>query len=322
MKKNILTSAILILAMSFMVGCSSDDNTVTPPGGPGGGPDPGNEPNPEPTEMVVHQYQHKLLVEDITSTSCVWCPLASFTTEELAKSEFSDKIISIAVHGDFDTRNGKDPFVIPGMKDLMSALQLKGWPFVAFNRNTEITGTAFQSFIPKRKTNANDPAQYVFDPAIFTSFYTKYNLIADSSPIGIKIESELNQTSGMVNFSLKFGKDLNKELKYVVYIIEDGLVHQQANASTLYGNINATPRFEPNFVHNQVVRATNNFLGETIAETESVTTNEFKVSKELSYEIENMENVSVVVAILDKDGNVLNAQIASANATQDYQIIE
>jgi len=302
MKKNFFTSAILVLAMSFMVGCSSDDST------------PGNEVEDPKGQL----FKQKILVEDITSASCVWCPLASFTTEELAKSEYDDRIISVAVHGDFNTQLVKDPFVLPGMTKLMSAVELGGWPFVAWNRDLDIKGTEFQGFIPKRK-NESGEIQYTFDANLFKNFYTKYSLFSESSPIGIKIESDLTVSGGKVDVSLKFGQDINQELKYVIYIIEDGLVFQQANASTLYGNNSGSARWEMNFVHNQVVRATNNFLGDPIAEGEAVTTNELKVSADLTYTVKNLENVSVVVAVLGEDGSVLNAQKSKANTTQDYE---
>ncbi|WP_353118516.1 Omp28-related outer membrane protein [Myroides odoratus] len=325
MRKKILHSAILVLAMAFMVGCSSDDSSTNGGGGNPGGGNPGGGDNGGGDngggdngggDPAVYQYAQKILVEDITSASCVWCPLATFTTEELAKSEFNDKIISVAAHDDFNPNLVRDPFVLPGINDLVRAVKLTGYPFVAWNRNTTIKGTAFQSFIPERQSG------YVFDANLFATFHTKYNLFKNSSPIGIKIESDLTTTSGNVRVSLKFGENLNQDLKYVVYIIEDGLKFQQANVSSLYGNNTGQGRWEMDFIHNQVVRATNNFLGEAIAAGESVTTNEFKTTSNLSYTVANLENVSVVVAILDKNGIVLNAQKAKANTTQDYQIVK
>ena len=72
------------------------------------------------------------------------------------------------------------------------------------------------------------------------------------------------------------------------------------------------------FVHDHVVRATNNFLGEAIAAGQT-TANEFKATSDLTYETKDLSKVSVVVAVLDKDGNIVNAQKAKANTTQDYE---
>lgn len=304
--------------------CSKDDNSTPQKPNPDPtnptNPDDPNNPNPEKT----YYYKQKILVEDITSASCVWCPLASFTTEELAKTEYADKLITIGIHDDYDPSIIKDPFVIPGLNNLVLNIiksQPKfGYPFISWNRDYQIAGGDFQYFIPKVKTGT--VTQYTLDLALFKEFYTEFNLIAPNSPIGIKINSTLEKANGKVTFSLKFAQDLNQELKYVVYVLEDNLKFQQANRSTLYGNTAGTPRWEMNFIHNHVVRATNNFLGDAIDAKESVKDKEFTHSVDLSYTLDNITNASVVVAILDKNGKVLNAQIAKANATQDYEIVK
>lgn len=306
-RKKLLKFAVILSLVTAFTSCSKDDNST--------GKD--NDNNQNSGEV---QFKQKVLLEDITSASCVWCPLATFTTEELAKSTYNDKIISIGVHDEFDPKLVKDPFVLPGVRSLVSALKLRGYPFMAWNRNTTIDGSEFQNFIPKVKTD--NGIQYALDLDLFKEFYTQNNLIAKSSPIGIKIVSKLEKTNGKVTFSLKFAQDLNQELKYVVYILEDNLKFQQANASTLYGNTTGQGRWEMNFIHNHVVRATNNFLGEAIDAKESVKNKEFTHSIDLNYTLEDTANASVVVAILNKEGKVLNAQIAKANAAQDYEIVK
>lgn len=301
-KKKLLPVLLFGIASLGFVGCSSSDDS---------------EPQSTEVDFTKGDFKQKVLIEDVTSASCVWCPLGSFTIEELEKSEYKDKVIGVGVHGDFNPQSVKDPFVLPGINNLMKAVNLKGWPHLSFNRNSAIAGTAFQSFIPKR--NNGTETQYTFDATLFKNFYTKNKLFNEGgSPIGIKIESNLAATSGKVNVSLKFSQNINQELKYLVYILEDGLVFQQANASTLYGNTTGQPRWEMNFVHDHVVRATNNFLGETIAAGQT-TANEFKASADLTYKTEDLSKVSVVVAVLDKDGNIVNAQKAKANTTQDYE---
>lgn len=302
-KKKFLPVLLFGIASLGFVGCSDSDDST--------------EPQNTEVDFTKGDFKQKVLVEDVTSASCVWCPLGSFTIEELEKSEYKDKVIGVGVHGDFNPQSVKDPFVLPGINDLMKAVNLKGWPHLSFNRNSTIAGTAFQTFIPKRSNEG--VVQYTFDANLFKNFYTKNKLINESSPIGIKIESNLAATSGKVDVSLKFSQNINQELKYLVYVIEDGLLFQQANASTLYGNNSGQPRWEMNFVHDHVVRATNNFLGEAIAAGQTTSANEFKASANLTYTVKDLSKASVVVAVLDKDGNVLNAQKAKANTTQDYE---
>jgi len=243
----------------------------------------------------------------------MWCPLGTVAIEGLEGSDYKDRVIGIGVHGDFNPNSIKDPFVLPGMTNLMKAIKLKGWPHLSFNRSTTIPGTGFQSFIPQTASGV-----YTFSATQFETFQKKYKLLNEGSPIGIKIESNLAATSGKVDVSLKFSQNISQELKYVVYLLEDGLVFQQANATAMFGNNSGEPAWSMNFVHDHVVRATNNFLGETIAAGQT-TANEFKATANLTYKTEDLSKVSVVVAVLDKDGNVVNAQKTKANTTQDYE---
>lgn len=301
LKRNLFGVFLLSISSLVLTNCSDSD-------------EPTESQNTE-VDLSKGEYKHKILVEDITSASCVWCPLGTIAIEGLEKSEYKDKVIGVGVHGDFDVRNVKDPFVLPGMKNLMQALALEGWPHLSFNRNTTIAGTAFQSFIPETAFGI-----YTFSPTLFQTFQTKNTLIKESSPIGIKIESNLGATEGKVNLSLKFSQNINKNLKYVIYVLEDGLVFQQAKHVRLLGEQGNGGKWDMNFIHDHVVRATNNFLGDPIAADQSKTNNEFKTTSNLTYTIKDLAKASVVVAILDEDGNVLNAQKAKANTTQDYEI--
>ncbi|WLD23898.1 Omp28-related outer membrane protein [Flavobacterium dauae] len=299
-KKKFLPVLMFGIASLAFVGCSdSDDSTDT---------------QSTEVDFTKGDFKQKILVEDITSASCMWCPLGTVAIEGLENSEYKDRVIGVGVHGDYNAQMVKDPYVLSGMTKLMSALKLSGWPFVAFNRDTKIKGTAFQSFLSETASGV-----YTFSSANFEKFQKKYTLLNESSPIGIKIESNLAATSGKVNVSLKFSTNINQELKYVVYLLEDGLVFQQANATAMFGNNSGEPAWSNDYVHDHVVRATNNFLGEAIAAGQT-TTNEFKATAELTYDTVNLENASVVVAVLDKDGKVVNAQKAKANTTQDYEM--
>lgn len=299
-KKKFLPVLLFGIASLGFVGCSDSDDST--------------EPQNTEVDFTKGDYKQKVLIEDITSASCVWCPLGTIAIEGLENSDFKDRVIGVGVHGDFDVRNVKDPFVLPGLSRLTSALKMSGWPHLSFNRNTSIKGTDFQKFIPETSFGA-----YTFSPTEFDKFQKKHNLLNEGSPIGIKIESSLTAASGKVDVSLKFSQSINQELKYVVYILEDGLVFQQAQHNRLFGEQGNGGKWVMNFVHDHVVRATNNFLGESIAADQTKSSNEYKTSVSLSYELKDISNASVVVAVLDRDGNVLNAQKAKANVTQDYE---
>lgn len=297
--KKLLPVLLFGIASLGFVGCSSSDDS---------------EPQNTEVDFTKGDFKQKVLVEDITSVSCMWCPLGTIAIDGIEKSEYKDRVIGVGVHGDFNPSSLKDPYVLPGLNKLTSALKMSGWPHLSFDRNTAMKGTAFQSFLTQTAAGV-----YEFTPSKFETFQKNNKLLNEGSPIGIKIESNLAATSGKVDVSLKFSQNISQELKYVVYILEDGLVFAQANATAMYGNNTGNPAWAENFVHDHVVRATNNFLGETIAAGQT-TANEFKATANLTYKTEDLSKVSVVVAVLDKDGNVVNAQKAKANTTQDYQM--
>src|SRR5690606_11050741 len=168
--------------------------------------------------------------------------LATVAIDGLEKSEYKDVVIGVSAHGDFNAQMVKDPFIIPGLSDLQKAVKQNGsWPFVAFNRNTTIKGTAFQIFLTQTASGI-----YEVTPSKFETFQKNNKLLKEGSPIGIKIESNLTASSGKVDVSLKFSQNINQELKYVVYVLEDGLVFQQANATAMFGNNTGEPAWSPN----------------------------------------------------------------------------
>src|SRR5690606_24016019 len=273
-KKTFLPVLLFGIASLGFVGCSDSDDST--------------EPQNTEVDFTKGDYKQKVLIEDITSVSCMWSPLGTIAIEGLEKSEYKDRVIGVGVHGDFTPSSLKDPYVLPGLNKLTFALKMSGWPHLSFDRNTAMKGTAFQSFLTQTASGV-----YEFTPSKFETFQKKHNLLNEGSPIGIKIESSLTAANGKVYVSLKFSQSINQELKYVVYILEDGLVFAQANATAMFGNNTGNPAWAPNFVHDHVVRATNDFLGESIAADQTKSSNEYKTSVSLSYELKDISNASV-----------------------------
>ncbi|EHQ42436.1 Omp28-related outer membrane protein [Myroides odoratus] len=328
MRKKILQSAILILTMAFMVGCSSDDSSSTgggnpdggnPDGGNPGGENPGGE-NPggeNPGETGTTYYMKKVILEDYTSIGCVACPIGSFIIEGINESEYKDHIIPVSVHDHFQST--QDPFKISAVDTYARHMRVQYLPSLYWNRVS--TRWDYPEDLLAGRREGNDII-YFFDHNVFKDYINQSNHLKNNSTIGIKIASTLAQSSGEVSLNIKVGKDDNKNLKYLVYVLEDGLINKQANGTPLYGNTSGTPRWENNFNHDNVLRATNDILGTTITASDFSETNEFSKTVSLNYTAKNTANLKVVVAVLNDNGIVQNAQIAKANTTQDYQIVE
>jgi len=203
-------------------------------------------------EMVGENFKHRVLIEDFTGAWCVNCPRVTHTIEEELEPEHHDKFIAVALHND---DGGSDPFVFkPYEKQLHGILadkvhptpEFASYPFSPLNRQE----------MWKRDGQAYDVQQAL-------------DLVQESSPVGIRIDSDLDITegTGTVNVSFKFNQDYNEELKYIVYIVEDGLEYAQKNSTPFYGGGSEIE----DFVHNAVAKGIvgTDVLGTTIPANET-----------------------------------------------------
>lgn len=294
MNKNILLLGLTIL-LFFSCNKSDTEKTITPENPaaetPNSGNNNGDNNTPQPTSK---SFVHKQLLEYITGTWCSYCPSANEGVKQVkANKEFAEKSAIVAIHG---AKKYNDPMALSAINDklfpYMSSLPSNnftgGFPFTTINRWSRFYYTNVGTFFDKIR---EEP----------------------TADVGIKIESNLNQTGGDVSVSFRFNKDY-KELKYSIFITEDGFVSPQY---TKQGYIQ-------NYVHDNVLIAasgevTGNLLGDVQAGKE-ITKNNQKVSYKLR--TNNLSNVKVVVFVANNEGLVLNSQVADANKKVDYQYSE
>jgi len=182
--------------------------------------------------MVGTKFQHRVLIEDFTGAWCGWCPRVTFSIEELEKSN-GDKIVPVALHnGDkfaFSPHEGKlstalwEKFGIPSNQ--------RGYPFAVLNRSAEWEAASGNAM---KTTQALAMAK-------------------TDSEVGIKIASSLTETSGKINVSFKFADGIATDLKYIVYVVQDGVVLKQSNYTSNYGGKGN----KPDFVHNAIAKSLN-----------------------------------------------------------------
>lgn len=194
--------------------------------------------------MVGTKFQHKVLIEDFTGAWCGWCPRVTFSIEELEKAN-ADKFVPVALH------NG-DKMAFAPQSTLSTALWEKfgipsnqrGYPFAVLNRAEEWEAAS---------GNAMKPAQATA-------------LVKADSEVGIKISSNLADTSGKINVSFKFANGIATDLKYVVYVVQDGIVLKQSNYTTNFGGKGD----KPDFVHNAVAKAINGDVMGTVIPADKI----------------------------------------------------
>jgi hypothetical protein len=124
--------------------------------------------------------------------------------------------------------------------------------------------------------------------------------------------------NGNINLDVNVKFALNyTNLKLVVYLLEDELVHFQRNYTTYYDNVNPIT----NYVHNHVLRASmTDILGETISGNTSAGssfTKNFTIP--VPSNIANADNINFVAFLVGEDNIAINARASHANENQEFE---
>lgn len=244
---------------------------------------------PKTVNVVVNvedlYFKHKVLVEDFTGTWCGWCTRIIYALELIEAQ--THNVIPVAIHNN-------DEFDFAGRVPLEDHLGIGGaYPFAAINRTTIWSNPQHH--------NVSQPI----------------DKIQPQSPIGIKINSNLGANSGTIDVNFKFKETISGELKYAVYVVENGLIANQKNYNTdLYDGLEILS----NFTHNHTLRGVygniiGNDLGQAATEGLEVTLSNLAVN----YTVVDVTKLQVVVFLMAADGTVLNVQIADRNTEVDYE---
>ena len=234
-------------------------------------------------------FKTNVIVTDITGTWCQRCPRTAYKLAENEKK--TSQLITVAVHGPLDFG---DPFQYSKVNEYQSTFGVSGFPWALLNR--------------KQKWDEN---------------YSAITSIADiNSKVGLSIESSIEGTSLSVKVKVKFAEDLSSSnLKYVVLLLEDGLIADQSNwTGGDYGY--GTASVLKDFVHDNVLRKalTSSWLGETITSSSTKIGNVFE--KSFIYEIPsgyNKNKLEIVAMVVREDKSVINARHSDIGKTQSFE---
>lgn len=237
-------------------------------------------------DIASTYFKHKVLIEDFTGTWCGWCTRIMYAIELIEAQ--TQNTIPVAIHNN-------DEYDYAGRMPLENFLQIEGaYPFASINRTT--------IWMPLQHQRIDQPI----------------SMIQSMSPVGIKINSNLESNSGTVDLSFTFKEDISGELRFVIYILENGLI---ANQKNYYGNLYGGAETLTGFVHNHVLKGVyGNILGNSLGQA-ALTDSEITLSDlPVNYTSENVNNLQVVAFLIDAQGTVLNAQIANGNTEKDYEM--
>ena len=238
-------------------------------------------------------FVKRLLIEDYTGTWCGYCPRVAFAIEQVHLQ--TDNIVSVGIHrANSNTSSATyDPYNYDSSA-LEKLLKIAGYPKGMLNRNTQ-----WLSPEPNNISQAIALTQ------------------GDNPKLGLALTPAVSGGNLSLNVNVKFSGNFTG-LKLVVYVIENGLIHDQHNYTDFYNGDDIIA----NYTHNHVLRAClTPLLGEDVSDTETVVGNTFtkSFSASLPANVANAANVEFVAFIVDANGKALNVRKAAPGETQTFE---
>ena len=235
---------------------------------------------------ISGKFLKNVLIEDYTGTWCQYCPRVLHGIKQVQSEQL--RAYPVSIHR--SVASNPDPYDFPATP-LEQLIGVTGYPTAMLNRNVlwdnEISTTEVKNQI---KPNAN---------------------------LGIALNSTVSGGTINLNVNMKFLENFSN-LKLVVYVLEDGLLYNQVNATSFFGGQNPIINFE----HDHVLRAclTNLVVGDAITGTNAgaLVTRNFTVN--VPANISNVANMYFVAFVVDASGKAINVRGAAPNVTQTFQI--
>lgn len=248
--------------------------------------------NPYTTSCSFKAYEYgferqKRLVEQFTSTGCLYCPQGTSNIMEL--TQMRDDIAWVSIHEDL---GGPDPFTTEQTDSLDAYQGIDGYPEATFDRTAGFS-------------NANKVYAVISDlPASTMSNFLDY-ITVNPSWATVNVNSTFDPATRNAVITIDgdlapgYEELMGSDSKLTVYLTEDGLVAPQVNGGDDY-------------VHNNVMRvALGSVLGVALNKTGDTYKNVFNYTIPREW---NADNLHVVALISRPLGNALtDIYVTNAN---------
>lgn len=240
--------------------------------------------NATPETPIVGKFKKNALIEDFTGTWCGYCPRVAYGIQKVEEQNLA--AFPVAIHRG---PNGADPYNFEATA-LENTIGLTGYPTAKINRKTTWIN----------ESNPNEVK----------------NSIKLNADLGIALNSTVSGGNINLDVNMKFDANLT-DLKLVVYVVEDGLVHNQNNYTSYYGGGSTIQ----NMVHNHVLRSclTDLVNGDPISGTDDGATITKNYNIAVPSNVANAANISFVAFVIDASGKVLNVRGAAPNVNQTFE---
>lgn len=230
---------------------------------------------------ISGQFQRNVLIEDYTGTWCGYCPRMSYGIQKI--EEQGIRLVPVAIHGGSNT----EPFLYNGPLPTT----ISGYPTGKLNRSADWDYFSASDVNRVKKLNGNN------------------------CPIGLAMNSTITGNAVNLNVNIKFKSDYTG-LKLVVYVVEDGLIYNQTNYTSYYGNVSTIL----GFTHDNVLRSCyTNILGDAISGTTDGATVTKNFNMNVPTNVQNVANMRFVAFVVDANGKAINSRAAAPSDNQSFE---
>ncbi|MDX1783230.1 MAG: Omp28-related outer membrane protein [Aequorivita vladivostokensis] len=239
----------------------------------------------------VYTPKRKVVIEDYTGTWCGFCPAVALAIDTVKAA--TNQISVVAIHETGSTL--PDPMHFERIGELKDVFGIGGLPQARLNRT--------QKWV--------DP--YKVEDVLA--------MAGNETNLAIAIDSKLTGSNLTVDTKVVYANGSEAGDKLVVYLVESGIIHAQANY------FNNTPNHPlenhgnpiPDFVHNDALRnSLSDIFGDAIANTSPYT--EFKKQYNLEIPADyNVDNLEIVVMVVNANNEAKNSQFSKVGENKRYE---
>lgn len=246
--------------------------------------------NTDVKEFSVYIPKRYLVLEDYTGTWCGYCPGVLEAMDKVIDD--SEYVSVVAIHK--TSYSFEDPMHFNDLPTLESEFDVQGFPSARLNRTEKWL------------------KPYPHDQAMVYP--------GQETDRSIKIDSKLRGDNLKIEVDVLFENGTQDGDKIVVYLIENGILHDQIN---YYNDDPESPYFEAgnpilDFEHNNVLRKSlSNVLGDAIPSLEAFEKHSFNYEINLDSEYNN-DALEVVVMLVNSENTAQNARTAKIGTTANF----
>ncbi len=247
----------------------------------------------------VYIPKRNIVLEDYTGTWCGYC-LKALVAIDSAKVLTDHHVSVVAIHE--SSIGPPDPMDFAQVDDLQAEFDVPdSFPQTQLNRTV--------------KWNATPPSSLIYDFDVLTS------IAGLETDLSIAINSQISGSTLSVDAKVVYRNGSEPGDKLVVYLLESGIVADQANyfdstpASPYYGMGNPIV----GFIHDDALRnSLSGLFGDAIPETSAYEVH----SKTYTFDVPaeyNANNLSFVVMVVKADNSAKNSQYAELGENKIFQ---